>query len=158
MGSRRGRRLVVAALAAVGLLGAVHGCGEPLARAPKISDSRACGGSNVPLSEALDHFGFVLPEDARDLRFASDVHPLFGTYDLDMTFLTSPAGQQQFMNASHLPDLARPQYSKLVVSGPCTGPDGVDPDVADMSGGSYRSAVFQSNSQGVQVTVSAMDP
>lgn len=75
-------------------------------RAPAISDQRVCGHSNVELAEALDHFGLEMPAQATEVRFESDVHPLFGEYFLLLRFRTTIDGLDAFLERSGLPAVA----------------------------------------------------
>jgi hypothetical protein len=71
-------------------------------RAPDISDARACPHSNVVLDEVAAHFGLVVPPKATEVRYDSDVHPLFGEYSLTLDFTTTPSGLATFLAKSHL--------------------------------------------------------
>lgn len=88
--------MAVRAYQAVGALGADG-------RGPYVDDPRACGRSNVPLREVARAFDFVVPRDADDVRFHSDLHPLFGEYHLRLSFRTTPHGLQEFVSRSGLP-------------------------------------------------------
>ena len=72
-------------------------------RAPAIDDPRACPGSNVNLGEATTHFGITIPSDATDVRFTSDVHPMFGEYSLVLGFHVTPEGLRTFLHDTGLP-------------------------------------------------------
>ncbi len=79
-------RMTVITLLAI-LAGTTSSCVSFPERAPAITgDARACSGANVELDEATDHFGIALPSDALDVKFYSDVHPMFGEYGLELVF------------------------------------------------------------------------
>lgn len=86
-------------------------------RAPFVKDPRACPQSNVSLTEVADHFGIVVPVDATELHFFSDLHPFFGEYSLQLSFRTTRSGALAFLVADGLPKPKRPD----------------DPSIADMS-------------------------
>ncbi|KAB2379022.1 hypothetical protein [Actinomadura montaniterrae] len=71
-------------------------------RGPDVKDPRACPGSNVSLSEVTGHFGLVIPPDATDVRFSSDLHPFFGEYSLRLSFRTTASGLRLFLDRSGL--------------------------------------------------------
>ncbi|MEU9021130.1 hypothetical protein [Actinomadura sp. NPDC048394] len=71
-------------------------------RGPDVKDTRACPGSNVSLAEVTGHFGLVIPPDATDVRFSSDLHPFFGEYSLRLSFQTTTSGLRAFLDRSGL--------------------------------------------------------
>ena len=85
-------------------------------RAPFVEDPRACPQSNVSLTEVAEHFGIMIPVDATELHFFSDLHPFFGEYSLQLSFRTTRSGGQAFLAAAELPKPKRPD----------------DPSIADM--------------------------
>jgi hypothetical protein len=76
-------------------------------------DSRACRGSSVPLREAFDHFGLSLPSDATEVHFDSTSHPLFGTYELRISFRTTSGSLARFLTKSGLPKPTVPDASSV---------------------------------------------
>lgn len=89
-------------------------------RKPYVKDPRACPESNVSLDEVTAHFGLVIPEDATDVRFSSDLHPFFGEYNLDLSFQTTVGGLRTFLNSTDLPKPERDPYGPDV-DGPSCG-------------------------------------
>lgn len=76
-------------------------------RGPSVEDPRACARSNVELDEVTGHFEIQLPPNAANLRYASDLHPLFGEYALEMTFSMSRGDLERFLDGSGFPSLRR---------------------------------------------------
>lgn len=91
-------------MAAVVLL--APACSSDL-RGPSVDDPRACAHSNVELDEVTEHFAIQLPSSAANVRYASDLHPLFGEYTLEMTFSMSPGDLEHFLDESGFPPLRR---------------------------------------------------
>ncbi len=133
-------------------------------RAPDVTDSRACRGSNVGLGEVTAHFGLALPGDATDVRFYSDVHPMFGEYTLSLRFTTTPSGLSTFLRDTAMTpvqgeeprvDGAAPADCAGEAAGAAGQSCASDPDSMD---GSQRSiCVDLSDPQRPRVLVEAMD-
>ncbi len=80
---------------------------------PLISDPRACGHTEVDLTQVTDHFYLNLPP-AGDLHFIAHRHPLFGEHWLQSTFTTTPSGLTAFLADSQLNTLGDPVDGYLV--------------------------------------------
>jgi hypothetical protein len=103
---RRRGRLAVGAVGAVLLIAGALAARAVLTwdpRGPDVRDARACPGSNVSLAEVTEHFGLVIPPDATDVHFSSDLHPFFGEYSLRLSFRTTASGLRAFLDGSGLP-------------------------------------------------------
>lgn len=74
-------------------------------RQPDIEDPRACPGSNVELAEIADHFHIAIPRDARNVRFASDLLPLDGTFWWNAYFETGEEEFRRLIASSGMPRL-----------------------------------------------------
>lgn len=74
------------------VVGALGACTATPGRAPDVEDDRACPHSNAELTRVLDHFALQLPSSATDVRFSSDVHPLFGELFVELRF-SMPRGE-----------------------------------------------------------------
>lgn len=66
-----------------------------------------CRGSNVELAEAAGHFDISIPKSAEDLRFLSNVHPLYGEYTLNARFSMPRDELSNFLHQSKFPQLSR---------------------------------------------------
>lgn len=102
------------------------------ARAPDVEDDRACPGSNAELNKVLDRFALPLPPNATDVRFSSDVHPLFGEYTVELRFSAPPAEVSSFVaeaarGREPAPDLASGQPSSPFPNA-CLGLESFTPD------------------------------
>ncbi|MFE0512826.1 hypothetical protein [Streptomyces sp. NPDC058964] len=74
---------------------------------PTVEDPRACEGTTVGLDVVSSRFGLHIPDDAADLRFQADVHPLYGEYSLTLGFRTTRPGLQEFLDFSSFPKLVK---------------------------------------------------
>ncbi|GAA4518944.1 hypothetical protein GCM10023191_093810 [Actinoallomurus oryzae] len=122
---RRGCLLTATACAALLLVGAIFIVWQVLTwdpRGPDVRDPRACPGSNVSLAEVAGHFGVTIPADAKDLRFSSDLHPLFGEYSLQLSFQTTASGLHAFLATAGLPRVDTADGSDDEVPAPVEGP------------------------------------
>ena len=68
-------------------------------RGPYVDDPRACATSNLELGSATDRFELEVPEGARGLRYARDLHPLFGDTSLELTFEATPTQAEEFLRS-----------------------------------------------------------
>lgn len=91
-------------------------------RAPDIADPRACPDSNVELQDITAAFGIELPPDVTQLRFRSDVHPMFDEHTLRISFRTTPAGLRTLLAASRFAAPSTVAQQKLPAPDTCPGP------------------------------------
>lgn len=55
-------------------------------RRPYVRDPRACPKANALLEDVVKHFKFSVPPTASNIKYYSDLHPMFGTYSLRLYF------------------------------------------------------------------------
>lgn len=90
-------------------------------RAPFVKDPRACPRSNVSLTEVAEHFKIMIPANATEVHFFSDLHPLFGEYSLQLSFRTTVGGMEAFLSAAGLPKPKQWDNDAIVLDGPTCG-------------------------------------